>query len=127
MLTQRFANRDPWPQHVVNRLFVGRGSQFALDRAAQLFQSMHGSEGELALGRERDGSPTLTNTRTATRPLVLHFNGGGKPHFKKYLSHVLSGAPCLPTNRTVHVVPGGAKSFRDVCPRHALPRKACAE
>lgn len=46
--------------------------------------SLHGSEADLTRSYVGDGAPSVTNKLTGTHPLVLHFNGGGKPLFHRY-------------------------------------------
>ena len=113
-------------QHVTGHLFVDRSEWFALDRHAQLLQSMHGNRdgraADVVATRGPTGEPTAHNRLTATWPSVLHFNGGAKGEFDRFRDHLLSAARCNPTRSAMVDTPTGTLSFQHICPRHPLPK-----
>ena len=117
-------------------MFVDRPDAFALDYNAELFQSLHGERGEVVVGVGVGGgvgvgvglggpngngaaAAVAHNTLTNSSPLVLHFNGGSKYLFGKFLSFAKRSLPpshrCLPRSAVVSTS-RGALALGSICP-----------
>ncbi len=133
-------------QRLCSDMYESGGSKIRLDHYAAIFQSMHATLGpplpycnpiedlvleKVGVGRgtsSNNGSRALfRNRRTGTRPLVFHFNGGGKEHHREiekniwYRQQAKIGLHSV-VDKVIRTVSNGivgwdrSIKFREMCP-----------
>jgi len=117
-------------QQVISHLYVHRPSAFQLDRDAVLIQAMHlVSPTDVAFAANKStNSCWLTNKKTGSQPVILHFNGGSKNNHDMYRKEVLSrrglpgfgegDAACVPPTLSIYNGSGGGDHLvKNLCPK----------